>query len=119
MTEALNRPEWRCWVAVNGESNIKSPLLGALWLQLVDKIPNPISEAEHLAYITNFYVTESARGQGLGTRLLNEALDWCRQNSVHSVILWPTEKSRPLYQRHGFDTPKGLFELTLGTPTSS
>jgi GNAT superfamily N-acetyltransferase len=108
MTDALNRSEWRCWVAAYDDA-----LVGALWLQSVNKIPNPTSEAERLAYITNFFVAESARGQGLGSRILNEALNWCRQNNVHSVILWPTEKSRTLYQRHGFDTPKGLLELTL------
>ena len=126
MIDALDRPEWRCWVAVNSDSGrdrirpenptTDQSLVGALWLQLVEKIPNPTSEAERLGYITNFFVTESARGHGLGSRILDEALDWCRKNSVHSVILWPTDRSRSLYQRHGFDIPKGLFELTLGAP---
>jgi len=113
MAGALNRPEWCCWVAAQAANHV---LIAALWLQLVDKIPNPTSEAERLAYITNFFVDESARGQGLGSRILDDAIDWCRQNGVHSVILWPTDRSRTLYQRHGFDIPKGLFELTVGAP---
>lgn len=88
---------WRCWVAErNGE------VAGHLWLQLIEKIPNPISEAEHHAYITNVYVRPEARGGGIGNALVATALAWCRQEHVDSVILWPTERSRSLYARHGF-----------------
>jgi len=108
MSEALKLPEWRCWVAAKG-----AVLEGGLWLQLIEKIPNPTPEAERLAYITNFFVNESLRGRGLGSRILDEALDFCRRENVHSVVLWPTERSRPLYQRYGFNVPQGLFELKL------
>jgi ribosomal protein S18 acetylase RimI-like enzyme len=49
-------------------------LVGNLWLQLIEKIPNPTTEPEQHAYVTNFYVTEAARGQGIGTMLLSAAL---------------------------------------------
>ena len=108
MAEALKRPEWRCWVAFS-----EDVLKGALWMQLIEKIPNPTSEGERIGYITNFFIDESARGKGLGTRMLQEALDCCRKESVHSVILWPTDRSRTLYQRHGFTVREDLFELIL------
>jgi|ERR1700754_1063196 len=108
MAEVLNRTTWRCWVAEQ-----EGDLLGALWLQLIEKIPNPTAESECFGYITNFFVAESARGKGLGSRILDEALAWCREQNVHAVILWPTEKSRSLYQRHGFTLPDDLLELEL------
>lgn len=111
MAKALKRTTWRCWVAEN-EGN----LVCALWLQLIEKIPNPTVESECFGYITNFFVAESARGRGLGARILNEALTWCRNQNVHAVILWPTEKSRSLYQRHGFTVPGDLLELSISRP---
>jgi GNAT superfamily N-acetyltransferase len=108
MAEALKQSQWRCCVGEQDET-----LVAALWLQVVDKIPNPTSETETFAYITNFFVSESLRGKGLGSRMLNEALSWCREQNVHSVILWPTPKSRPLYHRHGFQAPENLLELSL------
>jgi GNAT superfamily N-acetyltransferase len=109
MTDHLKEGSlWHCWVA---ESD--SELMGALWLQLVEKIPNPRSEAEHHAYITNFYVQETARGKGIGSRLLTTALEWCKGRDVHAVILWPTEKSRSLYERYGFAVRPDLLELVL------
>ena len=98
---------WRCWVA-EGEGR----LAGCVWLQLVEKIPNPTSsEPERHAYLTNFYVVESARDGGLGARLLSAALDFCAERGVDSVFLWPTERSRTLYLRHGFKSPDTLLEL--------
>ena len=99
---------WRCWIAEeSGE------LLGAIWLQLVEKIPNPRSEAEHHAYLTNFYVNESARGRGVGTKLLRAAIEWCKTADVHAIILWPTERSRSLYERNGFAVRDDLLELIV------
>src|SRR5205085_2235236 len=99
---------WRCWVAErDGE------LLGHVWIQLIEKIPNPTDEPENHAYLTNFYVAEDARGNGTGSMLLAAALEWCRDCRVHSVILWPTEKSRSLYLRHGFSVRDDLLELLV------
>jgi len=99
---------WRCWVAEDD-----ARVLGNVWLQLIEKIPNPSDEPERHAYLTNFYVIEAARGRGLGARLLSTALDFCATRDVQSVILWPTEESRALYLRRGFSRPDGLLELRL------
>ena len=99
---------WRCWMAEQNQT-----LLGHLWAQLIEKIPNPSPEREYHAYITNFYVSEEARGRGVGSSLLSTALDWCRARQVHAVILWPTQRSRPLYLRHGFSVREDLLELLV------
>ncbi len=99
---------WRCWVAERGRE-----LVGNIWTQLVEKIPNPSPESERYAYITNFYVREGERGQGAGSLLLSAALEWCREADAHAVILWPTERSRPLYLRHGFAVREDLLELIV------
>jgi len=109
MRNHLENDSWRCWIVEEDDS-----IMGALWLQLVEKIPNPTSESEFFAYITNVFVKESARGKGLGSKLLSEAFAFCEQQKVETVILWPTEKSRPLYERHGFAVRSDVFELILG-----
>jgi GNAT superfamily N-acetyltransferase len=114
MANALQQNNWRCWVAQRDEI-----LVAALWLQLVEKIPNPTAEPEALGYITNFFVGESERGKGLGSRMLSDVLTWCREQHsakgrlLNSIVLWPTERSRHLYLRNGFDVPEDLFELNL------
>ena len=110
MAERLRQTTWRCWIVEREQS-----ILGALWLQLIDKIPNPTDEPESHGYITNVFVDEAERGQGIGSQLLETALQFCRELPVHSVILWPSEKSRPLYERNGFAVRDDLFELSFWT----
>ncbi|HZI49026.1 MAG TPA: GNAT family N-acetyltransferase [Pyrinomonadaceae bacterium] len=111
MRDHLKTDEWQCVVA-----EVNEQLVGALWVQLVEKIPNPRAEAEHHAYITNFYVQEDTRGTGIGSRLLRAALDWCSERDVHAVILWPTERSRSLYERFGFAVRDDIMELIVKSP---
>lgn len=99
---------WYCWVAER-ESN-PGHLLGAIWMQVLEKVPNPNGDAEEHAYITSFYIDSAERGGGFGGRMLRTVLDWCDARPVDSSILWPTDRSRPLYKRHGFASPEDIFE---------
>jgi len=100
---------WRCWIA-----EYEQTIVGNIWSQLVEKIPNPAAETECYAYVTSFYVREEYRGKGIGTMLLSEALAWASTNNAHTVILWPRERSKSLYLRHGFTAADDLMQLHLG-----
>jgi GNAT superfamily N-acetyltransferase len=97
---------WRCWVIDDGKQ-----LLGHVCVQLFEKIPNPVNEPELHAYLTNFYVVPEMRNQGLGKKLLNKALSWCRAQGTDAVILWATPASKSLYRRCGLVEPSDIFEL--------
>ena len=99
---------WKCWIA---EAN-QIPV-GSVWAQLIEKIPNPIAEPECYVYLTNFYVREEYRGKGAGAMLLSVALAWSKSNNAQTVILWPTERSKPFYLRHGFSHADNLMELAI------
>ena len=103
MGRRLSGETWRCWVAVRGET-----IVGHLWLALVEKLPNPVAEAEWHAYITNMYVQAPERG-GVGSALLEEALDWCETQDIDYIVLWPTERSRTLYARGGFGPTEAIM----------
>jgi GNAT superfamily N-acetyltransferase len=103
---------WRCWISESavGEAT------GALWVSLIEKVPNPGDEIEWYGYITNVYVRPPSRGAGIASALLAEALTFCRQFGVDSVVLWPSELSRPLYGRAGFMEPRDMLELVINRP---
>ena len=108
MARSLKQLNWRCWVVEQDQT-----IFATLWLQLIEKIPNPTREPELLGYITNVFVAESQRAQGIGSQLLTTAINFCKQEPVQAVILWPTEKSHSLYERHGFVAREDSLELTL------
>ena len=97
---------WRCWV-VDGADQ----LLGHVCVQLFEKMPNPVNEREVHAYLTNFYVVPEMRSRGLGRRLLNEALSWCRAQGTDAVILWATPESKSLYRRCGLLQSDDILEF--------
>ena len=107
MRRELANASWRAWVAV-----VDRAIVGHVWLHPLGKIPNPVAEPETIAYLSNLYVRESARG-GLGTKLIDAALSWARSNGVDRVVLWPTRRSVPLYIRHGFSHGGDVMELKM------
>jgi GNAT superfamily N-acetyltransferase len=105
MSAALQGGAWHAWVAERDRA-----IIGQVWLHPLSKIPNPNGERDRHAYISNVYVTPSARG-GIGTRLLNTAIAWASNHHVDRIVLWPTPRSRSMYVRRGF-TPNGdVLEL--------
>lgn len=99
-------PSWRCWVAEGPDG-----IVGNLWLQVIEKVPNPVAEPEQHAYITNVYVVPPLRSSGVGALLLEAALAWCRQADTDAVLLWPSRRSRSFYARYGFTVRDDLFAL--------
>jgi GNAT superfamily N-acetyltransferase len=95
--EALADPSWRAFVAEAG-----GHLVGNLWIQLVPKVPAPSVESEAFGYITNVYVEPALRDGGLGGALLEAATEWALQRPVEFVVTWPSDRSRPFYDRAGF-----------------
>jgi GNAT superfamily N-acetyltransferase len=105
---------WKCWLAE--EDGVP---LGAAWLQLLEKIPNPVGEPELHGYISSLYVTSDRRGSGVGSALLRACLQECESRGADAVFLWPTPRSRPLYQRHGFEVRGDMLERRLPRPAGS
>ncbi len=98
---------WAAWVAMNNRD-----VVGQVWLHTIAKIPNPVEETEHHAYVSNLYVRPSDRG-GTGTRLLAAAIDAARAGGVDRVVLWPSGRSVTLYLRQGFTHGGDVMELKL------
>jgi GNAT superfamily N-acetyltransferase len=109
MNERLRKgSQWRCWIAER-----QAIAVGAVWAQLVEKIPNPVAEPECYVYLTNFYVREEYRSEGIGSRLLAAVLEWSKSKNAEKVMLWPTERSKPFYLRHGFSFADDVMHLPL------
>jgi GNAT superfamily N-acetyltransferase len=110
MAARLPREElWSCWIAEAGPGGPS----GTVWVQWLEKLPNPTDEPERHAYVTSLYVRPAARNRGVGSALLKAVLAECAARGCDSVFLWPTPRSRSLYLRHGFSAVSGLLEHRL------
>jgi GNAT superfamily N-acetyltransferase len=85
------RPQDRIWIAEQDEE-----IVGCV--AIVSTSPN---EAQLRWYL----VAPSARGHGLGKRLLDAAIDYCRHAGFRSVFLWTVSEldaAARLYRAAGF-----------------
>jgi GNAT superfamily N-acetyltransferase len=105
---------WTGWIACAPGQPV-----GLVLVQLIEKVPNPIREAESIGYVSSLYVRPRWRGHGIGGRLLATALDFCRRSEVDNVVLWPSPLSIPLYQRHGFRSVGEVMELRWAVDQAS
>jgi GNAT superfamily N-acetyltransferase len=106
---ALATDRWHAWVARDERGPV-----GAMWLHTVHRVPVPGKVAGPIGYLTNVYLVPGLRSGGVGSRMLEHVLDWCRAERFSCVITWPTPRSRPFYRRGGFDRLEEPFIVELG-----
>jgi GNAT superfamily N-acetyltransferase len=109
LADRLQAGSWDAWLAW-AASPPELPV-GLVLVHLVEKVPNPVTEPEILGYVSSLYVRPPWRGRGIGGRLLGTAVEFCRDRGADTVVLWPTRRSIPLYQRHGFRHQGAVMEL--------
>jgi len=108
LAHRLELGSWTGWLAVEQEQPV-----GLVLVHLVEKVPNPVVEPESLGYVSSLYVRPERRDRGVGDALLRAAVDFCRQHGVDTVVLWPSPRSVPLYERHGFQRSGHVMELSV------
>ena len=89
----------------------REPGRDGLWLARSDSgiEGSVVMDASHAerdgAHLRWFITSDAVRGQGLGRRLLQSALDFADQRGYGSVYLWTfagLDAARHLYESHGF-----------------
>lgn len=74
---------------------------------------------DHVAQLRYFFLEPELRGLGVGTELLNTALEFCRQKKYSHVFLWTVsaqESARILYKNAGFQITETSENNNWGTP---
>ncbi|RXT03607.1 GNAT family N-acetyltransferase [Ammoniphilus sp. CFH 90114] len=82
----------RCWIAeMDGE------IVGSIFI---------VQHSETVAKLRLFFVDPKARGIGLGTRLVDECIQYAKHAGYHKIMLMTNSKlveARHIYQKKGFE----------------
>ncbi len=77
-------------------------VVGSLTLVLRETEPGP-GGVEHLApFLSSMYVDPACRRRGVATRLIREALAWCKERGFRYVTGLPVHHAPEVLRRLGF-----------------
>lgn len=85
------------WIA-----RVDDRAIGMVNLTLLDRMPKPESDSGAWGYLSNMYVRGAYRNRGVGSLLIDALLSYADDADLNRVVLNPSERSVPLYRRHGF-----------------
>jgi GNAT superfamily N-acetyltransferase len=94
----MNAGEYMAWLVVAPDGSIAAG--AGLWL--MDWPPHTIGAGSQRGNILNVFTAQKFRRRGLARRLMETALEWCRENGVDTVVLHASPDGRPLYESMGF-----------------
>jgi len=105
---ALAAGTWTVWVA-----EADGRLLAHVYVHAVEKVPRPDRPAARWGYTTAVYTVPEARNRGIGSRLLRRVTAWGAAEGLEFLLLWPSERSAPFYERAGFGRSPDALERHL------
>jgi GNAT superfamily N-acetyltransferase len=96
------------WVAAD-----EGGLVAAMSVIIVRKIPEPGDLHGRWGYLTNCYALPRVRNAGVGGRLLESVKPWAEQEALEMLVVWPSDRAYPFYQRSGFRRPADPLVLQI------
>lgn len=76
--------------------------VGMMNLSVFERMPRPGTDTGRWGYIGNAFVLAAHRDQGIGSRLLAAVLAHADARGFVRVVLRPSQRAIPFYQRAGF-----------------
>ncbi|MEW2356508.1 GNAT family N-acetyltransferase [Spirillospora sp. NPDC029432] len=86
--DRLDSGRWLAWVAESG-----GRICGHVFLQLVERMPEPYARNAPIGYVTNFFVTPSHRDRGIGAALLEAMQRHAEKAQLDTLIAWPSDRA--------------------------
>jgi GNAT superfamily N-acetyltransferase len=74
---------------------------GCVWI--MDTQPNPWNPEGKTPYLLSMYTRPEHRGQGVATRIVEEAIAFCKKRGFHVMRLHASEQGRSVYAKLGFE----------------
>ena len=105
---------WSIWVAE--DPGAPRRVIATVFLQRIDKVPRPYPRPAAWGYITNVYVDAAWRDRGVGRSVMDVAIAAARSEGLDTLLLWPSRRAVPFYERAGFAPATGAMEMPLDEP---
>ena len=109
----------RLWWASREESHVAyiaerdGDAVGMAWLAVFDRIPQPRDVERIAGNVQSVFVLEAFRNQGIGGALVEAVIAHARARGAGYLIVHPSQRAYPLYERLGFAATRQLLHMDL------
>jgi GNAT superfamily N-acetyltransferase len=83
-------------------AEVGSEMVGMMNMAVFERMPQPGREPGSWGYLANSFVLVAHRNRGIGSLLLGALLAHADSRGYERVVLRPSERAIPFYQRAGF-----------------
>jgi GNAT superfamily N-acetyltransferase len=95
-----------CWVADDG-----GRIIAHVFIIITRKLPKPGVPNPVWGRLSNVQTVPEHRNRGIGGALMERVINWCRRRGLEELVVWPSERSVPFYERSGFKGENDVMEL--------
>jgi GNAT superfamily N-acetyltransferase len=93
--------------------------VGMAWLAVFDRIPQPRRLERLAGNVQSVFVVEELRNHGIGAALVEAVIAEARARGLGYLIVHPSERAYPLYERFGFAETNRLLHMDLDGPATA
>ena len=96
--EKMRDNQFVAWVAETADDGI----IATAAISIYETAPKPWNLESKYAFVSSMYTEPKYRRQGIGGRLLKEALDFSRSQGITHATLHASQSGKSLYESFGF-----------------
>jgi GNAT superfamily N-acetyltransferase len=89
--------------------------VGMAWLAIFDRVPHPRRLDRRAGNVQSVFVLEELRDHGIGGALIEAVIAEAHARGLGYLIVHPSERAYPLYERLGFGETNRILHLDLDT----
>jgi GNAT superfamily N-acetyltransferase len=82
-------------------------------ISLISLTPVPSDLNATVAFVHSIYTEPAFRRQGCAEKIMQAAVQYCRQRGIHRLILNASEAGRSIYERFGFTSSPESMRLLI------
>ena len=98
-----------CWVVEN-----EGRIISHANVIIAQKIPRPGKTIRKWGRLSTVRTIPEFRNQGIGSALIEKIKSWSYELGLEELLVGPSERSVPFYERAGFKNENEIMEMLLG-----
>lgn len=82
-------------------------------ISILNMVPTPQDISSRVAYLHSMYTASEHRKAGCASRIIREAIAYCREHGINRIFLNASDAGRPVYETLGFQTSPETMRIHL------